>query len=363
MTKPMLVIGASVRAAMQSARRAGYTPYGVDLFADRDARRIAAEMRTIPLAEYPQGFIEAVKAFPRMPWFYTGGLENHPTLIEEIAKTHTIAGNHRALLGCARNSTLLLLSENSQVPIPETLEECPDDTTGWLEKRDGSSGGLGVRWATGPKPDCIFQRYVPGRSFSAVVYSSGYQHNIVGLTEQLIGQSWLHAREFQYCGNIGPITLSEPLLEQVSMIQRRITGETSLQHIWGFDCIESAEGVLLIEINPRYPASAEVLEYASGESAMSLQPILPKRSIGKAIYYAAHDIRFPAHAPFEEAVPMARDPWALPPFADLPAVGSLVSTGDPVLTILVAGSDRADCYQQLQSQAHELDQLFAECQP
>ena len=59
-----------------SARRAGLTPYVVDLFADRDTRAIAAGWAKCPADEYPSALPRLARQFPLGPVVYTGGLEN-----------------------------------------------------------------------------------------------------------------------------------------------------------------------------------------------------------------------------------------------------------------------------------------------
>ena len=71
----VLILGASARAAIHSARRAGLTPHAADLFSDRDATAYAT-VRRCDLADYPDGLERLADTFPPMPWLYTGGLEN-----------------------------------------------------------------------------------------------------------------------------------------------------------------------------------------------------------------------------------------------------------------------------------------------
>ncbi|MBL8864784.1 MAG: ATP-dependent carboligase, partial [Planctomycetia bacterium] len=73
----LLIVGASGRAAAASARRTGFEPFVLDLFADADTERLATVWK-LPFDQYPHGFVELAKRVPPMPWMYTGGLENYP---------------------------------------------------------------------------------------------------------------------------------------------------------------------------------------------------------------------------------------------------------------------------------------------
>lgn len=76
----VILLGASTRAAAVSARRAGWTPWCADLFADADLQRIAA-FRKVALETYPRGLLDALADAPPGPVVYTGALENWPNLI------------------------------------------------------------------------------------------------------------------------------------------------------------------------------------------------------------------------------------------------------------------------------------------
>src|SRR5262245_39322822 len=88
---PLIVLGASVRAAAFSALRAGFFPHAVDLFADRD---LAAVCKAVKVANYPHDFIAALAAAPNAPWIYTGGLENYPRLIDRLTTIRPLLGHH-----------------------------------------------------------------------------------------------------------------------------------------------------------------------------------------------------------------------------------------------------------------------------
>ena len=53
------------------------------------------------------------------------------------------------------------------------------------------------------------------------------------------------------------------------------------------------------------------------------------------------------------------DSWRLPNYADIPEPGEPIPAGQPVLTFFATGRDSAECRGRLQSQAEELDRLFA----
>ena len=87
LSQPLLIIGASARAAACSAMRAGFAPLAGDLFGDIDLSRACPARR---VQNYPQGLVAAAAACSPAAWLYTGGLENHPDLVDEIARSPSV---------------------------------------------------------------------------------------------------------------------------------------------------------------------------------------------------------------------------------------------------------------------------------
>ena len=67
--KPLIIIGASARAAAFSAYRAGYTPYWLDQFGDEDLRQ---RFRGEIITGYPKEAIALIGKAPDAPFIFTG---------------------------------------------------------------------------------------------------------------------------------------------------------------------------------------------------------------------------------------------------------------------------------------------------
>ena len=104
MANPILIVGASGRAAAASAIRAGYEPHVIDLFADADTIRLCPTI-VCPSVDYPHGLIALANAAPPMPWMYTGGLENHPDVVMAISEHRELVGNDANVLREVRDVT------------------------------------------------------------------------------------------------------------------------------------------------------------------------------------------------------------------------------------------------------------------
>ncbi len=364
------VVGASARAAVHSLARAGYRAWAVDQFCDRDLARVAACV-VCPPERYPDALPELTAQFPPGPVLYTGGLENHPHIVAELAAQRELWGNPPDVLAKVRDPfTLFPALAACGIATPRLVppgEPCPSEGR-WLRKLLRSGGGIGIRFAQpgeAPSPLHYFAEFIDGPAMSVVNFGS----DILGITQQLIGESWLHAAPFAYCGNIGPINLPAPPSLPIGLCG-----------VWGLDFILNGDVPYPVEVNPRYTASVEVLEHAKypppqppslkGGGSQIYSPFPSGKGVGgvgscvgKAIYYAPHAFRFPHSGPWDADLAGEFDSWRLPQFADIPEPGSAIHAGWPVLTFFTTGSTPAEVRERLQSRAAELDRLFQDSKP
>ncbi len=366
----ILLVGASVRAAAFSVRRAGFVPHGYDLFADRDLQR-CCPVTPIPRTDYPHSLVTLFKNAPDVPWMYTGGLENHPQIIRELAA-------RRPLWGCSARSLRRVrspewLAENLRrrgLNYPEVrfAPPPPDDPGRWLVKPRCGAGGTGIMaWPSSCRPKQntgYFQAFIAGQSYAAIFIGQGASARLIGVTEQLVGQSWLRAKPFAYCGSIGPIELTIEQRVDIERMGQALVEAAGLRGIFGVDLIDHDGRHFLIEVNPRYTASVEVLEYSMGTSVFRhhaaafdsrLMPgageAKPRTWAGKAILFASEPIIFPQEGPWEEDLGVGIK--TMPRFADVPVANSLIERGAPILTVFGEGPNRDAVLRRLEELADE----------
>ena len=338
--QPLIIIGASARAAAFSAHRAGYTPYWLDQFGDVDLRQ---RFRGEIITKYPKEAVALIGKAPDASFIFTGALENHPDVLEELCRQRTLLGNKRPVCHSVRDpSGLHEVLRRNHIPCPDIrtgadLVATPSD---WLIKPRSGSGGIGVGFYDGgnARADCYLQQYLKGDSFSAVYIGGRGDCRLLGVTRQLVGMPEFHAREFGYCGSIGPVVLDASDTKQWNRIGAVVSGEFGLRGLFGVDAIRQGDKIYPVEVNPRYTASVEVLELALGIHAVKLhsdvcgnrltgiESRVPRRLFGKAILYAPEDLTFRN---------FTRAGFTI---ADIPAQGTKIKQGQPILTIMVTGN-------------------------
>ena len=364
----LLIVGASGRAAAASAIRAGFEPFVIDLFADADTKRLCPVLKC-EMADYPVGLVRLAEQAPPGPWMYTGGLENHPEVVGAISETRELWGNGPEVLRRVRDPFglfgCLSAFDSATLTVHPSIGPMPGDRR-FLRKPTRGAGGLGVRFATPDdwdggidRTDYVMQEFVPGRSMSAAFRrdAGDKRPRFVGLSDQLVGCEWLHAKPFAYCGSV----VTHPNLgPDPRPVAYWLTTHYELTGVWGMDYILPDRGrPHPVDVNPRYPASAEVYEYATGVPALkSSAESYPTRPVGKAIYYAPHRLTFPASGPWDESLRRCTDVWRRPDFADIPDPHAVIEPGHPVLTLLADGATEAAVLDTLKEQAAEMDRLF-----
>ena len=374
MRENLLILGASVRAAAFSALRAGLTPYCIDLFADQDLRAKCPAV-AISAPRYPHGLVALAREAPTGPWMYTGGLENRPRLIRRMMRERPLWGNDDVALAKVRDP-FALQRALADVGVPCLPVRRPEDQPRggrWLVKQVAGSGGAGIRFADDrpARRRRYFQAFRDGESRSAVFVATDGDTQLVGVARQLVGERWLHAPPFRYCGSIGPLEVG--IAERAAWLRlgRVVATFAGLRGLFGIDAIVDDGVPWPVEVNPRYTASVEVLEYANGghrATAPLWEPwfdsqvgtTAPKaepwheQMIGKAVYYAPRSLVVP-DGPWSDVVRSALPVTELPPFADIPPVGQRNPAGAPVLTFFACAATPAECADRLRGIAADLD--------
>ncbi len=376
--KPVLIFGASARAAAQSAIRAGMRPICSDLFADLDLREMA---EVLPAVRYPHDLPQIAERVPTGPWMYTGALENYPEIISAVSSQHRLWGNPVEVVDRVRDPFLVYaLLHNAGLPAVDVRRQSkpPPADGSWMIKPIRSAGGRGIRvWneaaagAGALDEPHYFQQKLDGTSISALFLATALRSRLVGITRQFVGTKMLHAPRFGYCGSIGPLDLPTQIVRKIKRMGQELTDACRLRGLFGIDLVCDGKSARLTEVNPRYTASVEVLEnalrlpmlgwhgrtceaFADPQAASRLDDQLSSlceqkqrdrfnRTAGKAILYASRNLDIPQ---FDgSAIPPISGLW--PHLADIPSPGSLILAGRPICTILAEGSCRRKCLKQL----------------
>ncbi|MBD3674006.1 MAG: ATP-grasp domain-containing protein [Planctomycetaceae bacterium] len=358
MNSPLLIVGASVRAAAESASQAGFQPFAIDLFNDTDLTHLGP----CSLSEnYPDDLPALAAEFASMPFLYTGAVENHPSIITELSKTRELLGNTAENIQKLRDPFQLRdLLESHSFPTAELREadDPPGNFFGWLIKPYQSGHGLQIRPASEnihPERE-YYQRLISGISIGALFLANGTECRLIGLHQQLTGLHPDPKHSFLFSGALAPYVLPERATETIVEIGQLICRTTGLRGLFGCDFI-FREVPYLLEVNPRYTAATELWERLLKRPLIADHVIacregtLPEReetidrdgpSQLKLILYVPQSTQIPPKLTHcVEDIPEAL-------LADLPTAGHQIAPGNPLCTLLVEGPTPGQCRDVLQ---------------
>ena len=374
---PTLIIGFSTRAIADSALRAGYPIVTVDAFEETDRANPAESYfpRGVPLdAIGPEQLVDLAQNLDFESVVYAGGMEHDPDLLERFCQGKVLLGNSPQTLREVRSPhTLFRFLKQNGYHFPETLPgdspEKPFNDGRWLVKNRSGAAGWAVRqWdGTWPLPHGDYlQRQLSGQVCSFSFVADGKRAEVIGLSEQLVGLPAFGGRDFFWCGNLLPLTFPEPetdlptaLLPELRRLANDLAREFHLFGLNGVDFILVAGKPFILEVNPRYSASMELIDSALNANVFdwhiqacrgTLPPPIPDRQLtergrvwGAAILYAWQDLILPDTGT-----------WRAEGFRNIPLPFAHIAKEELICTILADGSSGQDCLNRLIARTENL---------
>lgn len=358
----LAVVGASARAAVESAVGSGIACTAADLFADADLTRQAP---THCLRAGPRELLTWLPHVACDGWMYVGGLENRPRLLARLAAIRPLWGTppdavrrvrspRKLAEFCAARTDLGVRFPESYLPHTARLHVHGAPCSDWLWKPLRGAGGRGVRPFDPAAQGLwhgIVQRRLPGPLISALYLGNGVSAVRIGISTQWAGASWTGARPFQYCGSLTPCRLTEQQQAALETLGPALARQFGLRGLFGVDLVLDEQLAWLLEVNPRATASVEAIECATGAPLTAWHvaacrsgwlPATPpalSQAAGKAILYAttAGEVDRGQAADW-----LAQTTWSGHcRLADVPDAGTPLSAGAPVLSALAVGPSAA----------------------
>lgn len=380
----ILLVGFNTRALAESGVRAGFNVVSADCFGDLDHRmycRAYSVLRNGNGVSNLDMLTELVLTLLGRENFdavvCASGFENRPDCVAVIQKRGArLISNTPAALANVRNAKKLnrmLRAAGFFVPRIVDFSEIAGtnrraSNVCWLKKPALGGGGRGISFVQpgeriGQK--YIMQEFIPGIPCSFAFLSDGKNSCVLGISEQLIGSKQFNGREFGYGGNIFPLDVSSVEMEKIwaeaSKLARWLTRTFDLKGLNGVDFIYDGDRCWIIEVNPRYTASMELMEMAFKVSLLKLHVNacsgkLPVRSFssgekiagekfwGKKIVYAPRDAEV---ATFNSAAGEWANMMRSMGVRDIPFPGERIGKGSPVATAIASGKTRSECVAKL----------------
>lgn len=368
--RSVILAGASCRALARSFVRAGFSPICFDLFADADLAAIA-RVKPIELAQWPFGILPHLNPLAGIPFAFTGGLENHPVFLDEVAKGHLLWGNCPQVYQSVRDPFFLA---NTLPPLgiafPEVIAtgNRPTEESDWLLKPLAGSGGIGIRHlrkGSSIPMGYYSQKFIPGEDVSFSYLLAQKEPALLMVSRGLPFAKLLGAPGMGYSGNHLPGSQWQPCEPALTQSLGKFLWEQGLRGLVGVDGRLDDQGHLFVlEVNPRYTASMELGERSRNTPFAKLHadcfggasredgPPNPITQAGflaepdgiprtKAILYARSEFRLSPDIDWPERFTSLEQKHKIE-LCDLPTAGSIVAKGAPILTIIEMGTSWTD---------------------
>ncbi|NHI92358.1 MAG: ATP-grasp domain-containing protein [Candidatus Lokiarchaeota archaeon] len=287
----------------------------------------------------------------------TSGFDNRADIWKKIENLKPIIGNSSDTVKKVRNIKILSdFCRKKRIKFPNFIDLATDDQINKLKfpliiKPKSSGGGKNIHLIERKedfeelftkilnRSDFIAQEFVKGIDISATISCNGHHASILTITKQILGEKFLGASsKFLYCGNIIPFKVNKKVYGEIGRISNEITKNFELKGINGMDFILKDGEIYLIEVNPRFPGTIELIEMLMHKNIFyehvksSIFEEISKfdlydEQIGlKFILYATKEIKI---GNFIE----------LNNIYDIPKPGSKISMGSPICSILIIGNE------------------------
>jgi uncharacterized protein len=346
----ILIAAIAGRMLAASARRGGYEVAILDLFNDLDTRRIAPSSLKVPgheqgLARFSRhALLEAASSLAPGDAYsglvYGSGFEDDTELLTELARGRRLYGNSAATIQSIKDPRQFFpLLKKRAIPHPEFSLHLPVDTTGWLAKKIGGSGGAHVITADRIEDvagDHYYQRFIEGKNYSVSFLANRERALIVGFNEP-----WSIALgDWPYCylGAINHVSLARTMVARIQRDLDAIVQATGLVGLNGLDFIIAGDDYFVIEVNPRPSGTLDLYDADCAQGLFhwhvrASDGELPERLFDRTVI-RAHAVVYTM-----QALQLDRDVHWPDWCSDIPEPGSAFAPRMPVCMVHAQGDD------------------------
>lgn len=337
--KRILIAGFSTRHVALSAHRAGYEVYAIDHFCDVDLRKIAVSFRQFEeLSEIP-GFIEEMCRIYKIDAIIpTSGAETLRNLpVSVLGTDHGTAGQF------LDKGFVQSWFEGLNIPVPPLAS--PGEFPAMLKPLRGSGGWRNTvvhseeeiaSWKENfPDEPFLLQKIVEGIPASVCCVAGCGKACAIAVNRQIMRGSG--AYQFGFSGSLTPF--DHPMQEEMIRYAELAAALSGCLGVLGIDFMVNDSAIYAIELNPRFVATLDTIESATGVNLVQLhidacQGIIPdKRPV--PFRYAMRRILF-ADRPCEVCEDLSH---LIPHVADIPVPPASFEEGGAVISVYGNGPD------------------------
>ena len=363
---PILIFAQSGRFLAQSATQAGYRVWVADCFGDTDLLAVTERWTLLePISTLTSSqiihLLSTLSRGEECQLICGSGIESVYRFLNELPSNIHLIGNTAKTIKQLRSPSLFFpLLDKLTLPYPETVLQHDQKKSGYLVKSESGMGGIHIQYLdyeTDVKADHYFQQFISGNSGSILFLANGLHAQQISINELTYSSTASHP--FQLDAIHTPWSISEEYQSNLAYAVNAITKETKLMGLNSLDFIISDHSeLLLLEVNPRFSASAELIDNYGALFECHInacQGILPTTSIthhpaSLKTIYASNDIVIPQDMDWPSNC------------SDLSPEGTFIAKNTPLCTSLIHEiSSRYHEEPHSQTEQHIMKQLQPVC--
>ncbi|MHA1144274.1 MAG: ATP-grasp domain-containing protein [Candidatus Helarchaeota archaeon] len=375
--KNLLIVGFNARPIALSARRAGFNVKVVDFWGDVDllsvipdafivSKERQEQTEKVPIADLlAESVLEVLgeSEIKTDALIIGSGLDDRADLWEKLNKQVPVLGCEPNSISKIRNRKLLEdACEDLKINYPRTYSVSEWTELSKLAERlkypvvvrlPFGAGGQFIGLARNisqlkqvynslkkknPEPFFYLQEFIQGRDVSTTMLSNKREYRVLSCNEQLLSVGSDDIFPFKYSGNLIPLKTTSSAVDGLVEVSKSISARFGLLGIFGIDFVLKDDEPWLMEINPRFPGTFELLEKVIRINLMKHHvaacqgkdlPTVPEiTNIGmKKIIFARNDVQ-------------VGDLSGIKGIFDVPSPNTFVREGEPICSIQVIGKNR-----------------------
>jgi len=329
----------------QAANKAGYSPLVIDLFADEDTQEEALEcvqVQDLSLLSVQTVIQNLLQQYNIQSVVYGSGMEGHLDTLSWVESVCVLSGNSAETLADMLNPRVFFpVLTQLKIPHPEVHFSLLEPSSCYLIKSPQQSGGLGIqRSDRGLLKDEYYQQYIGGESGAVLFYvSSDKAIQVIGFHRQ-----WtVSPNDFSFLGIIKDSFLPKEAQKTVLSWLDKLVKHSAIKGLGSLDFIWDGERCYFLELNLRPSASMMLypeLDLLSAQITGIAPVILASEKVrGLQVLYAEFDCQI--QLDFQ---------WLNGCF-DRPSRATRIKAGEPICSIMSAGSTIQETESQLQQYA------------
>ncbi len=344
-----LIVGASGRMAAGMLSRMGVQCSVADLYGDSDTATICAGRvkRLGRIADLLQ-----LESFVRQHDFvlFTGGFEGNFQVAQKLAQwsrsvfSSVAAARHLIAVETFNDALLKCCMERYPFIDADQISKWPAVAKDVMHSASCSRVDSMEQWQAQRSSNRILQEFIEGESVSQIYLAGGEAVECLGGTIQL-------TESLTWSGSISGVELSDRDRSAALKFATALVSGSQFTGVFGIDFIVNRNGIWPVDINPRIPASAEIVgqhvirRHLSAFGIHCDQAAVPNHPhvIGKAVIFNRSGVPIRFSRKLLAAFPVRCE--SLPcetSIADIPGCGTVIETGKPVLTVFASGESQQE---------------------